>query len=110
MVLEGDAETVRGGKRGGRRALDRDAAGVGLLQGGDQAQHRALAAAARAEDGDELAVADLERHVVQRHQRSAPAGRESLAGVTELDRRRSGARLARRAGGGSGNGWRRGAA
>ncbi len=45
-------------------AVDVDAPGVGHVEARDEAQDGALAAAARAEERDELAVGDLERDVV----------------------------------------------
>ena len=41
-------------------ALEADRAGVGRVEAGDQTQQRALAAAAAADDGDELAGGDVE--------------------------------------------------
>ena len=43
-------------------------AGVGCLEPGDHAQQRGLAAAARPQEGGQRAVANLERHVVERHE------------------------------------------
>ena len=48
------------------RAADRDTAFGGDVQAGQDAQQRALAAAARTHDRDELAVGDLQVHVVER--------------------------------------------
>ena len=45
-------------------AMHRDAAVIDAGQAGDRAQQRALAAAARAEQYKELALADFERNVV----------------------------------------------
>ena len=39
---------------------DADAAGVGALEAGDQRQQRALAGAARADDGQALAILDMQ--------------------------------------------------
>ena len=41
-------------------AVDQDVAGGQVLEPGDQAQQRRLAAAGRADEDDELAVADVE--------------------------------------------------
>src|SRR5436305_1311992 len=56
---------------------------VGSGQPGDQAQHRALAAAARAQEDEELAVLDLERQAVDDGEAA-----EAFAEVVELDRHR----------------------
>ena len=45
-------------------AADDDAAGGRLLEAGDHAQHRRLAAARRPEEGDELAALDVEVEVL----------------------------------------------
>src|SRR5262249_37419179 len=45
---------------------EQDAAAVGQLEARDHAKARRLAAAARPEQGEELALGDLERHVVDR--------------------------------------------
>ncbi len=45
-------------------ATQQDRPGVGLLEAGDHPHRRGLAAARRAEQGDELALGDLERDVV----------------------------------------------
>ena len=65
---------------GGVLAVHDDAAGVGRLQPGDDAQQRRLAAARGAEQRDQFAVADVERHVAQRAE-----GVELLAEVADLD-------------------------
>ena len=46
-------------------AVDLDAARLGRLEAGDRAQQRGLAAARRAEQGEELVVGDVERDAVQ---------------------------------------------
>ena len=46
------------------RALDRDGARVGIDQPVGEPQQRGLAGAGAADDGEELAVRDLERHIV----------------------------------------------
>ena len=46
-------------------AVDRDLAGGDLLEAGEHAQQRRLAAAGRADEDDELAVADLDGDAVQ---------------------------------------------
>ncbi len=61
--------------------LQDDTPHVGLLEAGDHAQRRRLAAAARAEQREELPLADLERHVV--HGRDST---EALADAAECDR------------------------
>ena len=48
-------------------AFDRDAAAVGVDQPVGQPQQRGLAGAGAADDGEELALGDLERDVVDRH-------------------------------------------
>jgi hypothetical protein len=53
---------------------------VGLLEAGDQAQRRGLAAAGRAEQREELALLDVERDLLDRLK-----GAEGLAHVVELD-------------------------
>ena len=59
-----------------RRVLagDVDPAAVGRLEPGDHPQQRGLAAAARPEQGGQRAVADLERHVVERHELAEALG------------------------------------
>ena len=61
-------------------AADRDAAARRLLEPGDQAQERRLAAPRRSHEHEELAVGDLERDVVDRGR-----AREGLADVVERD-------------------------
>ena len=61
--------------------LEHDAALVGHLEAGDHAQRRRLPAAARSEQGEELALADRERDALDG---SDPA--EALADVLERDR------------------------
>ena len=66
-----DWNTVLTLRRYGRHADDvgageHDASCVGFLEAGDQPQRRGLAAARRAEQGEELAPPDLERDVVDR--------------------------------------------
>ena len=48
-----------------RLAVHFDGAGAGLIQAGDQAQQRGLAAAGAAEDGDDLALGDADIDVAQ---------------------------------------------
>ena len=62
-------------------AVDRDPALGDLLEPGDHAQERRLAAAGGADEDDELAVLDLEAHVVDG---GDPAGID-LGQVFELD-------------------------
>jgi hypothetical protein len=47
-------------------AIDPDLAGIGLDEAGNGAQQRGLAAAARPQQAEELAFADLQRDAVQR--------------------------------------------
>jgi hypothetical protein len=61
-----------------------DLAGDGLQKPCNQAQQRALAAAGRSDDREELAFAHFETHPVQRVRRQAPAP-EHLAQVLDLD-------------------------
>jgi hypothetical protein len=63
--------------------VDGDAPGARLEKAGDQAQHRRLAGATRAEDGEELAAFDGEAGIVDgRH------GAEALGDAVEADHRR----------------------
>ena len=57
-------------RRGDDAPAQRDLAGVGTLEAGDQAQGRGLAAAARPEQREDLAAPDLERRAV--HRRRGP--------------------------------------
>ena len=59
-----------------------DAAGVRQLEARDHPKRRRLAAPARPEQREELALTDLERHVVNRSMRA-----EALADADEADRR-----------------------
>ena len=52
-----------------RLAAEPHLSGIGLLQPGEQAQQRALAAARGADDGQELPLLRRQRQVVQREQR-----------------------------------------
>ena len=49
---------------------DQDPSRIRLVEARDLPQQRRLAAARRAEDRDELAVLDVERHVVERAERA----------------------------------------
>ena len=51
---------ARGGRSLTRLSADADVAGARLVEPGDQAQERGLAAARRAEQHEELAVGDVE--------------------------------------------------
>ena len=53
---------------------DQDAAGARVLEAGDQAQRRGLAAAARAEQGDQRPRLDRERDVTHRDDRTEGLG------------------------------------
>ena len=59
---------------------DQDAAGVGRLEAGDDAQERRLAAAARAEQRGQRAVRDLDADIVERREVA-----EALRDVPRLD-------------------------
>jgi hypothetical protein len=65
VVLEDevDGATV-GGEGGDVLVFDDDVAGVAVLEAGDHAEEGGLAAAAGAQEGEELAAADVERDVV----------------------------------------------
>ena len=68
VVLEHHREAAlarRAGRLTSRPPIS-DAPGGLRLEAGDDAQQRGLAAAGRAEQGDELAVGDGERHLLQR--------------------------------------------
>jgi hypothetical protein len=67
-----------------RRAGDRHAAAGLLDQAGDDVQDRRLAAAARADEGDELAIADLEAGVAHGLDIAA-ARRVRLAQAPDID-------------------------
>ena len=69
-----------GAVAGDGHARDLDGAGLGLLEAGDQAQQRRLAAAGRAEQGDELAALDAELRVVD-----GPDGAEALRNAVATD-------------------------
>ena len=64
----------RGGDAGDVLALHRDAPGVGRLESREQSQHRRLPAAARPQQGQDLAAADAQRHGVRREHGSEPLG------------------------------------
>ena len=54
-------------------AVEQHLAGGRLVEAGDDAQQRALAAARRAEDGDEVVLGDVEVGRLQRHVGAPPA-------------------------------------
>src|SRR5688572_22540648 len=82
VVLEHEADAAVARRHPGDVApVQRDAAMVGFDQAGDRAQERALAAAARAEQDQELALLDRERHVVDDRQSLVPLG-----DLVEIDR------------------------
>jgi hypothetical protein len=56
--------------RGHDRIADQDPPRVRTVESRDLPQHRGLAAARRPEDGDELAIRDRKRHVVERLERA----------------------------------------
>jgi hypothetical protein len=70
IVLEDDAPIGTG--TGDRLAVQQHAARRRLHEACDDIHHRRLAAARRADDGDEFAIADRVRHVVDDAQRPAP--------------------------------------
>ena len=73
VVLEDEADAALLRRHAGRvLAGDEDLAGVGLLEPGDHAQQRRLAAAARAEQRGQRAGRDLERDVVERDEVAEP--------------------------------------
>src|SRR5881392_4094741 len=55
-----------------RPSLDPDRALLDRQKAADEVEEGALAAAARAEQGKELAIADRQRHIVERQDRPAP--------------------------------------
>ncbi len=59
-------------------AADDDGAGGRLLEAGDHAQHGGLAAARRAEEGDELAARDIQVEIL--HHRRGAEGLADIAG------------------------------
>ena len=71
-MLEHDAAVGAGA--GDRLAVDADGAGLDRQEAADQIEQRRLAAAGGPEQRDEFAVADFERHLVER-QHLAPARR-----------------------------------
>ena len=77
--------------RGDDRIADQDASGVRPIEPRDLPQQRGLAAARWPEDGDEFAIGDRERHVVERLDRpvrlAEPFERQSRHGSTPLGRR-----------------------
>ena len=52
--------------RGDVAALERDAPGVRLVEARDHVEQRGLAGAVRADDGDDAALGDVDRYVVDR--------------------------------------------
>jgi hypothetical protein len=81
VVLEDEADVaVLRREVGGVDALDRDRALVGVLEAGDDAQQRRLAAAARAEQRGEPTRRDVHRDVVEGDE--VP---EALVDVADLD-------------------------
>ena len=72
-------------------AVDRDTAGVGLDQPVGEPQQRGLAGAGAADDGEEFALRDVERDIVDRKQPPCAAPPSKLLrNMGEGDRRRSG--------------------
>src|SRR5262249_55433747 len=71
VVLEDEADPpVARAALGGVLAVERDRAGVGVLEPGDQPEQRRLARARGAEQRDELARLHVQRHVAQRGERA----------------------------------------
>ncbi len=68
-------------------AVDLDAPAIGQLEPGDQAQQRGLAAARRAEQREQLAMLDRQRHPIDRGHRA-----EFLADVADFEQRHGAAR------------------
>ena len=67
VVLEDEADAPLGsGNVVDPAAVDEDVAAVGILQAGQHAQNRRLAAAAGTEEGDELALVDAKGNVARR--------------------------------------------
>ena len=67
VVLEDEADAPLGsGNVVDPAAVDEDVAAVGILQAGQHAQDRRLAAAAGTEEGDELALVDAKGNVARR--------------------------------------------
>ena len=91
-VLEHDADGA--GRAGDRLVSERHLARVGRVEAGEQPQHRALAAARRADDGDELAVPHRQVHVVERD--------DGVAGDRGIDLHQTARANERRARGGGG--------
>src|SRR6185437_13975427 len=71
-----------------RRAGDGDASFIVADQAADDVEQRRLAATRRADDGDEFAGADVERHVVDRGDRPPDAG-VALADMLDVERPRT---------------------
>src|SRR5581483_11443091 len=67
-------------RSGDRMAVDENLAAGGILQPGDDADEGRLAAAGRANDADELAAVDIERHFLERDVRGA-IGAERLVEI-----------------------------
>ncbi|MCY1558036.1 hypothetical protein D9M68_949380 [compost metagenome] len=82
-----------------RLAEQRDAARVGIVEPAQHMQQRALARAGRADDGDLLAGIDAHVHAAQ-HFDIESALAKTLGQALRHQHRRTGARPARRVGGG----------
>src|SRR5579875_1620582 len=85
-VLKDNATVGTGA--GNRLAFDQDRAGLDRQKAADQIEQCALAAAARAEQRDELAVAHAERDVVERQDRAAARRPIDMADPVDDDLRR----------------------
>jgi hypothetical protein len=82
-ALEDDAAVGAGA--GDRLAGDRDGAGLHRQEAPEQIEQRALAAAARAQQRQELALLDLERNALERQHRLAAGRAISVAHLAEGD-------------------------
>ena len=82
VVLEDEADAPLGsGNVVDPAAVDEDVAAVGILQAGQHAQNRRLAAAAGTEEGDELALVDAKGNVARR----VELGHDADAGHDEFE-------------------------
>src|SRR5262249_36450338 len=100
IVLEHHAHGPALGRHDGRgrgqdRPVDADGAGVGGKIAGDEAQRRRLPAAARAEEGHEAVVGDVERKIVYG---GGCAACEAFREMLDLDRGHGAQSAARGAG------------
>ena len=85
-VLKEPADLLRAlvfGREGDILAIEDDIAGVGDEAAGNRAEERRLSRAVRADDGDEVARADVQRHIVKRELCVLGAGVEGFGDVGE---------------------------